>query len=395
MEGVQYVVENRPWMINNKPMIVHEWDHEVNIEKREPSVLPVWVKLKNVIMEAWTKKGISVLASNLGKPIIMDVMTTMMCNQGAEGIGFGKVRVKINATKECKDSIKVQYADAQKVKMKTKIMQVEYQWKPVRCNHCKVYGHGLIECKKRPRTEDELKHNKGRRMEKDILKENNSEADMRNRNEENVNKVPKEDVNKGQKEDGKKLETIKSGVRKNANGKWFVNQNVMDYVKFSANKYVVLQEDYDEEFSPYISPIKQNELNKVIEKDDEEIQEDVFDDYYKIGEFLKVNELRNEGKNVLAEGGVDDVDQNFRLFYTFIYASNNGRERRELWKNLVVYKFITNGKPWGITRYFNVTLKIDEHNDEMSHSTIDVQEFQKCVEEIEMEDLNGSGFQFT
>ncbi|GKB75316.1 RNA-directed DNA polymerase, eukaryota, reverse transcriptase zinc-binding domain protein [Tanacetum coccineum] len=392
----------------------------------------------------------------------MDDMTTMMCNQGAERIGFAKLRVEINAAKECKDSIE------------KKIVELQY----------------------RPKVN----------VNKDILKENNSEAYMRNRNEKNVNKVPKEDVNKGQKADGKKLETIKSRVRKNANGKWFVNQNVIDYVKVSANKYVVLQEDYDEEFSPYISPIKQNELDtylkykrkptkedskewnesmklyfdykwRVIEKYDEEIQEDVFDDYYKIGEFLKVNELRNEGKNVLAEGGVDglkrevrkliqneklnvctliethlqdkkisdvcvrvfgdwnwisnskyydngcrilvgwdqirirgmevqsskqamlcvikDVDQNFRLFYTFIYASNNGRERKELRKNLVVHKCITNGKPWGITRDFNVTLKIDEHSDVMSHSTIDVQEFQKCVEEIEMEDLNGSGFQFT
>ncbi|GKD47918.1 RNA-directed DNA polymerase, eukaryota, reverse transcriptase zinc-binding domain protein [Tanacetum coccineum] len=164
MEGV-HVVENGPWMINNIPMIVQKWDHEINIEKREPSVLPVWVKLKNVLMEAWTKKGISVLASNLGKPIIMDVMTTMMCNQGAERIGFAKLRVEINATKECKDSIEIQYVDAQRVKMKTKIVQVEYQWKPVRCNHCKVYGHGLIECKKRPRTKDELKQNKGGRKE--------------------------------------------------------------------------------------------------------------------------------------------------------------------------------------------------------------------------------------
>nr|GEU79883.1 RNA-directed DNA polymerase, eukaryota, reverse transcriptase zinc-binding domain protein [Tanacetum cinerariifolium] len=217
------------------------------ILKREPSVLQVWVKLKNVPMEARTKKGISVLASNQGRPIIMDAITTMMCNQWVERFGFARVHVEINATKECKDSIE------------------------------------------------------------DILKENNSEADMGNRNEENVNKVQKEDVNKGQKEDGKNLDTMKSKARKNANGKWNVNQNVMDYIKVSANKYVVLQEDYNEEFSPYISPIKQTEVDKAIEKDDLEIQEDVFDDYYKIGEFLKVNELRNEWKNVLAEGGVDGL----------------------------------------------------------------------------------------
>ncbi|GJZ69543.1 RNA-directed DNA polymerase, eukaryota, reverse transcriptase zinc-binding domain protein [Tanacetum coccineum] len=311
MEGVQYVVENGPWMINNKPMIVQEWDHKVNIEKREPSVLPVWVKLKNVPMEALTKKGICVLASNLGRPIIMNAMTTMMCNQGAES------------------------------KDEDKTMQVEYQWKPVRCNHCKVYRHGLIECKKRPRTEDELKQNKGGRKEvldrtefeeirnkkkgsyinnlkkksvevqyrpkvnvkKDILKENTSKPDMRNKNEENRNKVQKEDVNKGETEDGKKSESMKTEARKNANGKWNVNQNVMDSVKVSANKYVVLQEGYDEEFPPYISPIKQTEVDKYLKYKRKPTKEDTKE--WNESEFLKENELRNEGKNVLAEGDID------------------------------------------------------------------------------------------
>ncbi|GKD72578.1 RNA-directed DNA polymerase, eukaryota, reverse transcriptase zinc-binding domain protein, partial [Tanacetum coccineum] len=129
----------------------------------------------------------------------MDAMNTMMCNQEAERFGFARVLVEINAAKECRDSIEVQYVDAQKTKLKTKIMQVEYQWKPVRCNHCKVYGHGLIECKKRPRIEEELKQNKG------------------SRNKENVEKMQKEDAKIGQKDNGEKIERREGEVRKNTN----------------------------------------------------------------------------------------------------------------------------------------------------------------------------------
>ncbi|GJU00274.1 putative ribonuclease H-like domain-containing protein [Tanacetum coccineum] len=63
-EGMHYVVENGPWIIHNKTMI--------------------------------TQKGISTIASSLGKPIIMDAMTTKMCHQGAKKYGFARVLVKVN-----------------------------------------------------------------------------------------------------------------------------------------------------------------------------------------------------------------------------------------------------------------------------------------------------------
>ncbi|GJS50408.1 RNA-directed DNA polymerase, eukaryota, reverse transcriptase zinc-binding domain protein [Tanacetum coccineum] len=143
----------------------------------------------------------------------MDAMNTMMCNQEAERFGFARVLVEINAAKECRDSIEVQYVDAQRTKLKTKIVQVEYQWKPVRCNHCKVYGHGLIECKKRPRIEEELKQNKGRR--KEVIDKKGLRKIL---NKENVEKMQKEDGKIGQKDNGEKIERREGEVRKNTNG---------------------------------------------------------------------------------------------------------------------------------------------------------------------------------
>nr|GEV63210.1 ribonuclease H-like domain-containing protein [Tanacetum cinerariifolium] len=65
------------------------------MKKRDPKVLPVWVKLMNESMEAWTQRGISTIASSFGRPIIMDAMTTQMCNQGAEKFGFARVLVEM------------------------------------------------------------------------------------------------------------------------------------------------------------------------------------------------------------------------------------------------------------------------------------------------------------
>nr|GEZ35754.1 RNA-directed DNA polymerase, eukaryota, reverse transcriptase zinc-binding domain protein [Tanacetum cinerariifolium] len=79
-EGLKYVTEMRPWMVNGKPMFVQKWDPSVSLDKAEPSAQPLWVKLKNLPLEAWSSKGISVVASRLGTPLIMDQTTTNMHN---------------------------------------------------------------------------------------------------------------------------------------------------------------------------------------------------------------------------------------------------------------------------------------------------------------------------
>ncbi|GKD36589.1 RNA-directed DNA polymerase, eukaryota, reverse transcriptase zinc-binding domain protein, partial [Tanacetum coccineum] len=47
----------------------------------------------------------------------------------------------------------------------------------------------------------------------------------------------------------------------------------------------------------------------------------------------------------------------------FIYAANTGMERRILWRDLEMAKIITKGNPWVMMGDFNVTLKLDEHQD--------------------------------
>lgn len=78
-----------------------------------------------------------------------------------------------------------------------------------------------------------------------------------------------------------------------------------------------------------------------------------------------------------------------------VYASNSGMERRKLWNELGAYKHITNGTAWVIMGDFNVTLEVHEHSNGTSMHTSDMIDFKKCVENVEIEDLVSSGFQFT
>ncbi|GJU73415.1 RNA-directed DNA polymerase, eukaryota, reverse transcriptase zinc-binding domain protein [Tanacetum coccineum] len=65
-------------------------------------------------------KGISVHASNLRKPIIMDDMTTKMCLKGEGRTGFARVLVELDAREIIKDKIDVMYKGKKRCKLNKK-----------------------------------------------------------------------------------------------------------------------------------------------------------------------------------------------------------------------------------------------------------------------------------
>ncbi|GKD78583.1 ATPase, F1/V1/A1 complex, alpha/beta subunit, partial [Tanacetum coccineum] len=148
-EGINEVINNGPWMVNNKPLVVQKWSIDMCMDKAEPSKIPVWVKMRNVPMEAWSVKGISALASSIGKPVIMDKVTTKMCVTGIGRIGFARVLVEIEARKGIKDKIEVMYRSKNINEGTKKIVNVEYSWIPSICTHCKLFGHNDNFCKKK------------------------------------------------------------------------------------------------------------------------------------------------------------------------------------------------------------------------------------------------------
>ncbi|GKD96592.1 RNA-directed DNA polymerase, eukaryota, reverse transcriptase zinc-binding domain protein, partial [Tanacetum coccineum] len=83
------------------------------------------------------------------------------------------------------------------------------------------------------------------------------------------------------------------------------------------------------------------------------------------------------------------------FFCTFIYAANKGKERRELWKDLRLYKRIMGDAAWVTMGDVNVSLKLEDHSEGISYFTQDMVEFQECINDIEMEDINWSGMHFT
>ncbi|GJW77794.1 RNA-directed DNA polymerase, eukaryota, reverse transcriptase zinc-binding domain protein, partial [Tanacetum coccineum] len=101
-EGLNQVVNSGPWMVKRKPLVVQKWSVDLKLESTELDKIPLWVRLCNIPIEAWTVKSISAIAIRVGSSLVMDVVTAS----------------------ECKKNVKV-----------------AYDWKPPACNDCGVFGH--------------------------------------------------------------------------------------------------------------------------------------------------------------------------------------------------------------------------------------------------------------
>nr|GEV82469.1 zinc knuckle CX2CX4HX4C [Tanacetum cinerariifolium] len=131
-KGMNFAVNNGPWIVNNKHLVLQKWDINMCIDKTEPDKLPLWVKLCNIPLEAWTVNGISALVSRIVKPLIMDAVTASICKLGVGRIGFARVLVEIQAKKGLHDKIEdVKADDFNEVLYKRNVkQQVNKNFKP-------------------------------------------------------------------------------------------------------------------------------------------------------------------------------------------------------------------------------------------------------------------------
>ncbi|GKA68274.1 zinc knuckle CX2CX4HX4C containing protein [Tanacetum coccineum] len=77
--SLEDVLENGPWMIHNSPIILKTWSMNTCLCKEELTRILVWVKIHDVPIQVFLEDGLSIIASQIGKPIMLDSYTTSMC----------------------------------------------------------------------------------------------------------------------------------------------------------------------------------------------------------------------------------------------------------------------------------------------------------------------------
>ena len=130
------ILERGPWMFGGKAIILQQWHPQFVFDKNRISKLPVWVRLHGLPFTLWSRKGLSVAASVVGKPLSCDE-PTFCCTR----LDFARVCVEIDAAKP----LVYKYDLASPCPNEPLHIEVEYEWKPARCDKCKLFGHACKE----------------------------------------------------------------------------------------------------------------------------------------------------------------------------------------------------------------------------------------------------------
>ncbi|GKD69685.1 cysteine-rich receptor-like protein kinase [Tanacetum coccineum] len=124
-------------------------NEDSNSGKNEVTKVPVWVKLHNVPVVAYSADGLSLIATQAGNPIMLDAYTSSMCEDPWGRINFARILVEINADYVLKHEVSMAIPLEDGSGHTREVIKVEYEWKPPHCADCKIFGHTNEKCPKR------------------------------------------------------------------------------------------------------------------------------------------------------------------------------------------------------------------------------------------------------
>ncbi|GJR45181.1 RNA-directed DNA polymerase, eukaryota, reverse transcriptase zinc-binding domain protein [Tanacetum coccineum] len=71
-DGLNAMLENGPWFIRNNLLILKKWNPDVNLQKEDVHSVPVWVKFHGVPITVFSEDGLSIIATKLVSPNIVE-----------------------------------------------------------------------------------------------------------------------------------------------------------------------------------------------------------------------------------------------------------------------------------------------------------------------------------
>ncbi|GJT22913.1 retrovirus-related pol polyprotein from transposon 17.6 [Tanacetum coccineum] len=104
-EGMESVLENGPWLIRRVPLILNEWTPNTILKKDEIKRVPFWVKMHYVPIVAYSDIGLSLITTQIGKPLMLDSYTSNMCLHSWGRSTYVRALIEISADVDLMDSL--------------------------------------------------------------------------------------------------------------------------------------------------------------------------------------------------------------------------------------------------------------------------------------------------
>ncbi|KAL2251984.1 UNVERIFIED_CONTAM: hypothetical protein Sindi_2320700 [Sesamum indicum] len=138
--AMEDVIEGGPWLFQGQPIVLQKWEPGMVLRKLQHTQVPVWIKLRHLPVELWTDKGLSTVASGVGKPLYPDAIT-----RACTRLDFARVCVMLDVTSNLPKHIIIMTPDEDGGESPCKV-DVEYEWLPQKCQRCMTMGHSDKEC---------------------------------------------------------------------------------------------------------------------------------------------------------------------------------------------------------------------------------------------------------
>ncbi|GJR80253.1 reverse transcriptase domain, reverse transcriptase zinc-binding domain protein [Tanacetum coccineum] len=124
------------------------WTPNTLLRKDEIKSAPVWIKLHHVPIVAYSEVGLSLITTQIGRPIMLDTYTSSMCLKSWGRKEYARALVEVLAEEELLESLVVAIPKNDGKGHTLATISIEYEWKPPRCGVCKVFDHVEDKCPK-------------------------------------------------------------------------------------------------------------------------------------------------------------------------------------------------------------------------------------------------------
>ncbi|XP_022042210.1 uncharacterized protein LOC110944873 [Helianthus annuus] len=441
-KGLEQLMEDGPWTIRNVPIILKEWSPSATLMKEEITDIPVWVKMHDVPLPAFTEDGLSLLASKIGVPKMVDLYTASMCSESWGRSSFARTLIEVNAGKELKRSVLVAVPSMDGKGYSKAEVRIEYDWEPLRCPECCVFGHDSSTCPKNPKhttTDDGNKRNDEFQDVKGKNKKGGQSGFHVQKQKQRMvyrpvvnNKSDRDAASSSRVGTSNSFAVLQDDAVLNNH-----NMRKIDNVTNSGGNTGQLNHTVDNVKRSNNQPVKASKSSRG--GTEEVIADDVAVDDL-LAEIPSFMDQKLEGNNFKGASTPNDgawnwmsnasccnrgtrimigwdanlvdvmvlhqTDQvvhlqiTFKLdrksfFCSFVYAENHYNTRRELWNDLCKHNLFVGHKPWVMLGDFNSILFLGDSLSGSSTSNIGTREFRECVNNIEMVDVNSSGLHYT
>ncbi|GKA78451.1 hypothetical protein Tco_0784988 [Tanacetum coccineum] len=107
------------------------------------------VKLHDVPIQVFKEDGISLIATFIGKPVILDSYTSSICNESWGRSSFAWCLIEVNSEADLMDVVTIGIPSLSGDGFTKETIRVEYEWRQPRCDICKIFCHVHDYCPKK------------------------------------------------------------------------------------------------------------------------------------------------------------------------------------------------------------------------------------------------------